>query len=471
MRDFPHTPAPPGSGGAGETICAPATPIGGALCIVRISGPQAHLIVGNITTGTGTLRQVHDDEGNVIDQAVVSLSHAPHSYTGEDTAELSLHGSPYIVRRTLELLCQHGCRMAGRGELTRRAFLNGKMDLSAAEAVADLIASDNAATHRMAIGQLRGSVSRALNELRQQLLHLTTMLELELDFSDHEDLTFAPREDIDRLAADIGQHISQLIDTYALGRALKEGVAVAIVGEPNVGKSTLLNRLAGHERAIVSPYAGTTRDTIEEIIPIHGVKFRFIDTAGLRDSNDPIEQLGLQRTRDAIATAPIVLHLTDCAEAPATAPQPGQQLLRVRNKIDLLNDKPTPLTPPDGGKTHADDTAPTCHPPKKTGELWSISAKTGEGIPELLEAIYAAANLPDVAANQPIINNARHLDALRQARTALIETRQALVGGLPPELLSEHLRTAIHALGLITGDTISAEDTLANIFRNFCIGK
>lgn len=441
-----------------DTICAPATPVGGALCIVRLSGPQAHAIVETITTGRGALRHVHDDEGDIIDQAVITLAHAPHSYTGEDTAEFSLHGSPYIVRRTLELLCQHGCRMAERGEFTQRAFLNGKMDLSAAEAVADLIAADDAATHRMAIAQLRGSVCNALNELHKRLLHLTTLLELELDFSDHEDLTFAPREDLDRLAADIGQHISQLIDTYALGRALKEGIAVAIVGEPNVGKSTLLNRLSGHDRAIVSPYAGTTRDTIEETILIHGIRFRLIDTAGLRDSNDPIEQLGIQRTRQAIASAPIILHLTDDShpyppqleESPATRLTllPEQTILSVRNKIDIASPSQS------GGQ----------------GGL-PISALTGEGIPKLLEALYAAANLPHVDANQPIINNARHLNALRQAQTALTDTRQALANGLPPELLSEHLRTAIHALGYITGDTISAEDTLANVFQHFCIGK
>lgn len=427
-----------------STICAPATPIGGALCIVRISGPQAHAVIEAITTGKGSLRQLHDDDGNVIDQAVVTLGRAPHTYTGEDTAELSLHGSPFIVRRTLELLCQHGCRMAERGEFTQRAFLNGKMDLSAAEAVADLIAADNAATHRMAIGQLRGTVSNALNELRQQLLHLTTLLELELDFSDHEDLTFAPREDIEQLADDIEQHIGKLIESYALGRALKEGIAVAIVGEPNVGKSTLLNRLAGHDRAIVSPYAGTTRDTIEEAILIHGVRFRLIDTAGLRDADDPIEQLGIQRTRDAIAAAPIILYLTDSDSSPTLTSLPGQQLLCVRNKIDLGAPQSTAIP---------------------------ISAKTGEGIPELLDALYAAANLPEVEANQPIINNARHLDALRQAHTALTDTRQALANGLPAELLSEHLRTAIHALGLITGDTISTEDTLANVFKHFCVGK
>ena len=457
-------PAPPNGGpqpdtmqpADEDTICAPATPVGGALCIIRISGPRTHSVVDAITRGK-QLCSIEDENGQLLDQVILTRYHAPHSYTGEDAAEISCHGSPYIARKILERLCSQGCRIARPGEFTQRAFLHGKMDLTAAEAVADLIACDHAATHRLAIGQLKGSVRNALTTLREQLLQLTTLIELELDFSDHEDLTFADRSDLARLLDDTQAQVSRLIESYTLGRALKEGITVAIIGPPNAGKSTLLNRLAGHDRSIVTPYAGTTRDTIEETIDIHGVRFQLIDTAGLRtDTDDPIEQLGIERTRQAIAQAHIVLSLTPASEGlPADGslcPSSSPTLLHLRTKADLLPSSEHPSTS------------------SSPAELL-ISAKTGEGIDTLIETIYQSAHLPEVEASQPIINNARHLHALQQADNALQQARQAMNNNLPPELLSEDLRTAIQALGSITGDTISPDITLANIFAHFCVGK
>ena len=453
-----------------DTICAPATPVGGALCIIRISGPRTHNIIDTIARGK-QLCQIDDENGQPLDQVILTRYHAPHSYTGEDAAEISCHGSPYIVRKILEQLCKQGCRIAQPGEFTQRAFLHGKMDLSAAEAVADLIACDHAATHRMAIGQLKGSVRNALATLREQLLKLTSLLELELDFSDHEDLTFADRNDLARLLEDTLSQVSRLIESYTLGRALKEGITVAIIGPPNAGKSTLLNRLAGHERAIVTPYAGTTRDTIEENIDIHGVRFRLIDTAGLRsDTNDPIEQLGIERTQQAIQQAHIVLSLL-----PATDKLPAEGSLQPSSSSTPLpaNGSLYPSsTPILHLRTKADLLPSSEHPSASASpaELL-ISAKTGEGIDTLIETIYQSAHLPEVEASQPIINNARHLYALQQADESLRQARQAMNNNLPPELLSEHLRTAIHALGTITGDTITPDITLANIFAHFCVGK
>ena len=468
-----------------DTICAPATPVGGALCIIRISGPRTHNIIDTIARGK-QLCQIDDENGQPLDQVILTRYHAPHSYTGEDAAEISCHGSPYIVRKILEQLCKQGCRIAQPGEFTQRAFLHGKMDLSAAEAVADLIACDHAATHRMAIGQLKGSVRNALATLREQLLQLTSLLELELDFSDHEDLTFADRNDLARLLEDTQAQVSRLIESYTLGRALKEGITVAIIGPPNAGKSTLLNRLAGHERAIVTPYAGTTRDTIEENIDIHGVRFRLIDTAGLRtDTNDPIEQLGIERTQQAIQQAHIVLSLTPATDelqpSSSSTPLPTPDELPAEGSLQPSS-SPTLLTADDSLypsstpilhlRTKADLLPSSEHPSTTSSpsELL-ISAKTGEGIDTLIETIYQSAHLPEVEASQPIINNARHLHALQQADESLRQARQAMNNNLPPELLSEHLRTAIHALGTITGDTITPDITLANIFAHFCVGK
>ena len=332
-----------------DTICALATAPGGALGIIRISGPQALEILSHIfsknladanpnTVHFGRLI-ISDAVPEVIDEVLVSVFRAPHSYTGEDSAEISCHGSRYILNKVLELLIQQGCRMANPGEYTMRAYLNGKLDLSQAEAVADLIASSNKATHQMAMSQLRGGISTELSQLRNQLLKLTSLLELELDFSDHEDLEFADRSELLELAKNINNHIVHLAESFERGQAIKQGISVAIVGKTNVGKSTLLNALLKDDRAIVSDVHGTTRDTIEDTIDINGVTFRFIDTAGIRQTSDQVEQIGIERTYAAIDKARIVIWMID--EEPSqeelskiTKLCEYKKLIAVRNKID-----------------------------------------------------------------------------------------------------------------------------------------
>ena len=353
-----------------DTICAIATAPGGAIGIVRVSGPQAveavssifepqgghpmaqrparEMVYGKIVGSEGTA----GEPAEVVDEAMAVVFRAPHSYTGEDSAELSCHGSPYILHRVLTLLMRHGCRLAAPGEFTQRAFLNGKMDLAQAEAVADLVAATSRAAHRMAISQLRGGLSRALDDLRQRILHLTTLLELEIDFSDHEDLEFADRDELHRLVDDVQQTVGRLVDSFRVGHALKEGVPVALVGETNAGKSTLLNALLHDDRAIVSPIHGTTRDTVEDTLIVDGILFRLIDTAGIRLTRDPIEQAGIDRTFQSIDRAEIVLWLIDATQAreqwDRLAPQvlphcQGHHLIVLLNKVDLL-DSPAATT-------------------------------------------------------------------------------------------------------------------------------
>ena len=431
-----------------DPICAPATPTGGALCLIRLSGQGIHPIVDTLTGKQGAgLRHLLSAQGDIIDQAVVTRQYAPRSYTGEDAAEITIHGSPYILDQTLQRLTGLGCRIARPGEFTQRAFLNGKLDLAQAEAVADLIAADSHAAHQMAIGQLRGHTSAALNDIRQQLLHLATLLELELDFSDHEDLTFAPRTQIDQHACQAQQHIVALIRTYRLGQAIKQGIHIALVGRTNVGKSTLFNQLAGDDRAIVSPYHGTTRDTIDDSFTLQGLRFRLTDTAGLRNTPDPVEQLGIQRTKQAIAQASIVIHVSDRDNDAPPPLSSQQQLICVRNKTDLY--PPTHLPP---------HTIPLC-------------AKTGEGIDRLRQAILQAANLPNTPPDLPVINNARHLQALTLAEQDLQRLRAALANDAPAEILSEDLRQAAEHIAQITGHTPTPDSVLENIFRNFCVGK
>ena len=329
-----------------DTICALATASGGAIAIIRVSGSETFDIVGAIcnkdfaTFSPNTIHYTHiiNDEGETIDEVMVSIFRAPHSYTGEDSAEISCHGSQYIISKILEILVDNGCRMANPGEFTQRAYLNGKLDLSQAEAVADLIASTNKATHQMAMSQLRGGISSELSLLREQLLKITSLLELELDFSDHEDLEFADRNELYELAIKIDKRISQLIDSFKTGQALKQGVPVAIVGKTNVGKSTLLNKLLKDERAIVSDIHGTTRDTIEDTIDIKGVTFRFIDTAGIRQTQDTIEQIGINRTYKAIEKARIILWLIDTHPSKEEIQDmqrrcEGKSLIIIQNKL------------------------------------------------------------------------------------------------------------------------------------------
>ena len=447
-----------------DTICAPATAIGGALGIIRVAGPETFSIVSSICSVqcsrvvANTIHYTHivDKEGEVIDEAMVSIFRAPHSYTGEDSVELSCHGSSYIIKKVLELLVKNGCRLAFPGEFTQRAFLNGKMDLSQAEAVADLIASTNQATHRLAISQLRGGISSQLAILREQLLKLTSLLELELDFSDHEDLEFANRTELLELANNTENHIVNLSRSFETGQAIKQGIPVAIVGKTNVGKSTLLNRLLHEDRAIVSDIHGTTRDTIEDTIDINGVTFRFIDTAGIRQTTDAIEQIGIQRSLAAIKKARIVLWLIDCNPTLEELQEmqdrcSSKALIVIQNKIDINNNDELSLS--------------KLNPIK-------ISAKYGQGIDKLEQVIYNKADLPTLSETDIIITNARHYTALINAHDNLSRVIEGLEQNISGDLLSEDLRLVLSDLAEITGKgIISSQEVLNNIFSQFCVGK
>lgn len=457
-----------------NTICALATPTGGAIAVIRLSGPDTFSIIPTICRRAGNVSArlhredivgksrlfVHiiDEKDEVIDEVLVSLFHAPHSYTGEDSAEISCHGSAYIARRIIELLVKNGCRMAHPGEFTQRAFLNGKMDLSQAEAVADLINSQNRATHHIAMSQLRGHFSSELSRLRERLLHLTTLLELELDFSDHEDLEFADRTELQQLAHTIEERINYLARSFETGQALKQGIPVAIIGKTNVGKSTLLNRLLRDERAIVSDLHGTTRDTIEDTIDINGIQFRFIDTAGIRQTSDVVEQIGIQRTYEVIRKARIILWVLDSLPNKTeidniTSHVEERVLIPIWNKIDqTIVD------------THISSSILNLAPIE-------ISAKTGQGIDKLEQVIYQAANIPELQESDIIVTNARHYEALTQASVNLKRVITGLKDNLSGDLIAEDLRLVLSDLGEITGGTITSQDTLNNVFSHFCIGK
>ena len=458
-----------------ETICALATAPGGALGIIRVSGPQAFDAVSAIcsipcaSVAPNTIHFTRLVESNkeapsyaatvsqpkIIDEALISIFRAPHSYTGEDSVEISCHGSSYILNKVLELLMDQGCRMANPGEFTMRAYLNGKLDLSQAEAVADLIASTNKATHQMAMSQLRGGISTELARLREQLLKLTSLLELELDFSDHEDLEFADRSELLELSKNINKHITHLAQSFETGQAIKQGIPVAIVGKTNVGKSTLLNRLLKDDRAIVSDIHGTTRDTIEDTIDINGITFRFIDTAGIRQTSDQVEQIGIERTYAAIEKARIVIWLVD--EEPSQEElnkirllSDNKKLIIVRNKIDKAENKPFTLV---------------------KIPLIEISAKHGDHLSDLEQAIYEAADIPTLSATDVIVTNARHYDALSRAQVHLQRVLDGLQMQLSGDLLSEDLRLTLDTLAEITGGQITTNEVLGNIFKNFCVGK
>ena len=455
-----------------DTICAPATAPGGALGIIRVSGPQAVEIVNQIAsadvntflpkfeTFTHIVDKYANSEkdkisSNIVDEVMITVFRAPHSYTGEDSVGISCHGSRYILNKVLALLVQHGCRMAEPGEFTKRAYLNGKMDLSQAEAVADLIASSNKATHQLAMSQLRGGISSELSKLRDQLLKLTSLLELELDFSDHEDLEFADRSELLSIANKINNHITRLAHSFETGQAIKQGIPVAIVGKTNVGKSTLLNRLLHDDRAIVSDIHGTTRDTIEDTIDLQGITFRFIDTAGIRQTTDQVEKIGIERTFSAIDKARIVLWVID--EDPSIKEfndikqrSENKKLIVVQNKIDKV--KFTSLT--------------TVNFP-----LITISAKQGTNISQLEQAIYQAADIPALSDSDITVTNARHYDALIRANEAILRVIDGLQQQLSGDLLSEDLRQALDILSEITGGQITPNEVLGNIFKNFCVGK
>ena len=453
-----------------ETICALATAPGGALGIIRISGAPSLEILSRIFTkdltqaSPNTIHYGHIVEqvavpqqqtATIVDEVLISVFRAPHSYTGEESAEISCHGSRYILNKVLELLIQQGCRMANPGEFTQRAYLNGKMDLTQAEAVADLIASNNQATHQVALSQLRGHFSSKLALLREHLLKLTSLLELELDFSDHEDLEFADRSELLKLSKEIDAHITSLARSFETGQALKQGIPVAIVGKTNVGKSTLLNALLKDDRAIVSDVHGTTRDTIEDTIDIQGITFRFIDTAGIRQTQDTVEQIGIERTYAAIEKARIVLWIIDSKPSSEEINDilqriENNRLIVVRNKTDKGNIN--------------DFTLPN-HP------LVSISAKFGKGIDKLEQAIYEAADIPALSDNDIIVTNARHYEALTRSHDCIQRVIDGLQMQLSGDLLSEDLRQALDTLAEITGGQITPHEVLGNIFKNFCVGK
>ena len=463
-----------------ETICALAAAPGGALGIIRVSGPQAFDAVSSIssvscasvaantvhftrlvapvitpaassTTPAASSTTPAGYPAGIIDEALITVFRAPHSYTGEDSVEISCHGSRYILNKVLELLIANGCRMAEPGEYTMRAYLNGKLDLSQAEAVADLIASTNSASHRLAMSQLRGGISTELSRLRDQLLKLTSLLELELDFSDHEDLEFADRTELLALAQKIDAHITRLADSFNTGNALKNGIPVAIVGAPNVGKSTLLNALLGEERAIVSDIQGTTRDAIEDTIQLGGITFRFIDTAGIRHTDDQIELMGIDRSIAAAQRARIILMMTEPGiPYPDLPVRDDQTVITVINKSDL--DTPCPV--------HCDSVATTPIP---------ISAKFGLGLDTLRQHLLDAA--PKTADNDVIVTNARHYEALIRAHSHLLRVLEGLHNNFSGDLLSEDLRLTLDTLAEITGGQITPHEVLENIFKHFCVGK
>jgi len=452
-----------------DTICALATAPGGALGIIRISGPQALEILSHVFTKSltnahpNTIHYGHIKDGDsIVDEVLVSVFRSPHSYTGEESAEISCHGSRYILNKVLELLIQHGCRMAGPGEFTQRAYLNGKMDLSQAEAVADLIASSNKASHDIALNQLRGHFSSELSRLREQLLKLTSLLELELDFSDHEDLEFADRSELFELTKTIDSHILRLAKSFETGQALKNGIPVAIVGKTNVGKSTLLNRLLRDDRAIVSDVHGTTRDTIEDTIDIKGVTFRFIDTAGIRQTTDEVELIGINRTYSTIEKARIVLWLLDVAPSASELKDMQERcndksLIIIQNKIDKNAPLEIGLTP---DSSH------------ESVKQLQISAKQGQGIDALEQAIYEAAHIPELTENDIIVTSARQYQSLIHAHDNLTRVIAGLETDLSGDLISEDLNLVLDNLSDITGQgRIVPNEVLGNIFKNFCVGK
>ncbi len=461
-----------------DTIVAPATAVGGALAVIRVAGPAAVAVADRLfrarrpladaaggTAHYGTIR----DGKRVVDEAVATLFRAPRSYTGEDTVEFSCHGSSYVVAELLRLAIAAGARMAEPGEFTRRAYLNGKLDLSQAEAVADLIAASSRTAHALATNQLRGGYSSALDALRERLVHLAAMLELELDFGE-EEVAFADRRELDALLEAIERETERLCGSFALGNALKEGIAVAIVGAPNVGKSTLLNRLLEEDRAMVSEIAGTTRDVIEERLTIDGVLFRLLDTAGIRRTEDRLERMGIERTLRSLERAQIVVRMIDATTlgtGPIPPPdfplRPDQRLLTVLNKIDALDR--------DANRS-AEKRPPTTARPTTEDDVIPMAARRGEGVELLRRALRAAVPTEGLEEGATVVSSARHHAALTEARTALARARRGLAEKLPTDLLSEEIRSVAAALATIPGrGAILPDEVLQHIFSKFCIGK
>ena len=438
-----------------DIIVAPATALGGAIAVIRLSGEGSVALCDRIFKGRKPLSEAKShtihygticDGERVVDDVVVAVFRAPHSYTGEESVEISIHGSRYIAQEVMRLLCEAGAQMAEAGEFSQRALAAGRIDLSQAEAVADLIASDSRAAHAVAATQMRGGYSEMLEALRSELLNITSLLELELDFSE-EDVEFADRAKLRSMLSKTDAAVVRLMESFKVGNAIREGVAVAIVGRPNVGKSTLLNRLVGDDRAMVSDIAGTTRDTIEESVVIDDIRFRFVDTAGLHDTDDKLEKMGIERTERAIQKAQIVLYMAEPQQDKLELPKlsDDQTLLLVVNKIDTSS------------KREFEDAI-------------YISAREGEGIDKLRQALRTTVDTEGLYRGEVVVSNMRHFEALSRAHSALSAAISALDCGISEELLAEDIRSAITPLAEITGH-ITSDDILQNIFSHFCIGK
>ena len=463
-----------------DTICAISTAAGtGAIAIIRIAGSQSFEICEKIfrpaTKGKILAEQKNNtvhfgnivDEEEVVDEALVSVFKAPNTFTGDDIVEISCHGSRYIQQQIVQLLITNGCRPALPGEFTQRAFLNGKMDLSQAEAVADLIASQSEASRKVALRQMRGGFSSELSNLREQLLRFITLIELELDFSE-EDVEFADRNELNNLVDNIIEHISKLINSFSLGNAIKNGIPVAIVGDTNTGKSTLLNRLLNEERAIVSDIHGTTRDAIEDTVNIQDVMFRFIDTAGIRATDDKIENIGIQITYNKIKQASIVVLMVDVTDDDCKIVNAINNILNKNtellhlivavNKIDL------------GNIDSLSERFAKMNLPVPQNNIVPISAKYNKNIEQLIAALIDSVNIQALDNNETIITNVRHYEALSNAKAGMSRVKNGLMNGISGDFIAQDIREALHYIGAITGD-ITTDEVLGNVFRNFCIGK
>ncbi len=464
-----------------DTIAAPATVPGtGAVTLLRVSGPKALRIVSDVVkcesksieeTPAGRIRYgvVYNESEEVVDEVLVSVFKAPHSYTGEDSAEITCHASSFVASEILRLLCTAGARMASPGEFTRRAFVNGKMDLAQAEAVADVISSSSSASLKVAINQLRGGFSSELKDIRSRLLEVASLLELELDFSE-EDVEFADRPKLAALLDEATSHVNTLASSFRQGNAIKNGVPVAIVGAVNAGKSTLLNALLGEERAIVSDIPGTTRDTVEETLVLDGILFRFIDTAGLREASDTVEQIGVSRSYKKLSEASVVLAVLDVSASEeenessisdivSKIDPSSQKLIVLFNKADIL----------DGNINVSLLNESVSFTDNKVIKLY-ISAKTGFGLDTLRKALSATQKDLTFDSDQTIVTNMRHFQALSETGSALSRARASLSSGLTPDLIAEDLRSALYHLGTITGE-VTPDEVLGEIFGRFCIGK
>ncbi|MDR2774110.1 MAG: tRNA uridine-5-carboxymethylaminomethyl(34) synthesis GTPase MnmE [Tannerella sp.] len=461
-----------------ETICALSTAPGtGSIAIIRVSGSVAITICDRLFSPHAAGKDLLSRPANSIahgcirnkdkwiDEVMISLFRAPHSFTGEDTVEIMCHGSPYIRQQILQLLIEEGCRSALPGEFTQRAFLNGKMDLSQAEAVADLIASSSAASHRLAMNQMRGGFSRELHQLRSQLLEFTSLIELELDFGE-EAVEFADRTQLTRLASTIKDRLSRLVQSFSMGNAIKNGIPVVIVGETNVGKSTLLNHLLNEEKAIVSEMHGTTRDVIEDVVNIHGIAFRFIDTAGIRDTDDKVEILGIERTYQKIHQAAIVVWMIDATQfsekieniAEKIIPKTkGKQLVIIINKIDRISVEEKQVLEEE-------------FLPQIPAKRIYLSAKYKQNTEALETALLEAASLPEIDNDDFIVTNVRHYEALSKALESICRVEEGLQQNVSGDFVAQDIRECMHYLGEITGE-ITTDEVLRNIFKKFCIGK